>query len=69
MTGFCWGSGQVCSSTSRVLLHDNIKDAVMTRLIERTALLAIGDSLSPEMLAFEGPAMVISFIFLYILSI
>jgi len=57
LTGILWGSGQVCSSTSRVLLQRGIRDKVMERLLERLAAVRIGDSLSAELRAFEGPAM------------
>ena len=33
ITGFLWGSGQVCSATSRVLLHKSLKDAVLARYV------------------------------------
>lgn len=33
LTGILWGSGQVCSATSRVLLHASIKDKVIVRLV------------------------------------
>lgn len=57
ITGILWGSGQVCSATSRVLIHANIHAAVVKRIIERVELLKIGDSLSPDMLAHDGAAM------------
>lgn len=56
--GFLWGSGQVCSSTSRVLLHKSIRTAVLSRLVERVSAVKIGDSLSAEFLANDTtPAM------------
>ena len=54
---FCRGSGQVCSATSRVLIHKDIKEAVMTRLLERVAAIRIGDSLDQSMVDETGPTM------------
>lgn len=31
ITGVLWGSGQVCSSTSRVIVHSTIRAALVTR--------------------------------------
>jgi betaine-aldehyde dehydrogenase len=31
LTGILWGSGQVCSATSRVLVHSSIKDKLIAR--------------------------------------
>lgn len=55
--GILWGSGQVCSATSRVIIHSSIKDKILERLIERVKAVRIGNSLSEELLAYEGPAM------------
>ena len=33
LCGVVWGSGQVCSATSRVLLHRSIKDKVIARWV------------------------------------
>jgi len=57
ITGILWGSGQVCSATSRVLLHANISEAIIKRLLERVAAVKIGASQSEEMLTYEGPSM------------
>jgi betaine-aldehyde dehydrogenase len=57
ITGILWGSGQVCSATSRVLLHADISEAVIKKLLERVAAVKIGASQSEEMLAYEGPCM------------
>lgn len=57
LTGILWGSGQVCSATSRVLLQNGIKDQVLARLKERLALLKIGPSLAPEQKDHQGPTM------------
>jgi betaine-aldehyde dehydrogenase len=57
LTGILWGSGQVCSATSRVLLQKNIKQQVYDRLLERLPLIKIGNSLSEEMQNHQGPTM------------
>ena len=57
MTGILWGSGQVCSATSRVFLHTSIRSLVVARLLARVALVKMGDSLSEEMRKHTGPAM------------
>jgi betaine-aldehyde dehydrogenase len=57
ITGICWGSGQVCSATSRVLLQKGIKESVLARLRERLDGIKIGNSLDAEMLAHQGPTM------------
>ncbi len=57
LTGILWGSGQVCSATSRVLLHRSIRAPVMARLLQCLAAVKMGDSLSAEMLAHQGPCM------------
>jgi betaine-aldehyde dehydrogenase len=57
LTGILWGSGQVCSATSRVLLHKNIRQAVVDRLLERLALIKIGRSLDQDMREHNGATM------------
>lgn len=57
LTGILWGSGQVCSATSRVFVHSSLREAFLSKLVARVQAVKIGDSLSPEMLAFDGPAM------------
>ena len=44
ITGILWGSGQVCSATSRVLLHHSIKQKVLDAVIARIELIKIGKS-------------------------
>lgn len=46
--GFCWNAGQMCSATSRLLVHESIADALLQRL--RSALLAlrVGNPLEQE---------------------
>ena len=57
ITGFVWGSGQVCSATSRVLVHASIKESFMTALVEKLKAIKICDSLSDEVKDFTGPQM------------
>jgi len=56
ITGFCWGSGQVCSATTRVLVHSSIRNALVSRLQDRLAAITIGDSLGDNW-TNEGPIM------------
>jgi len=51
LTGVLWGSGQVCSSTSRVMIHESIEESFMTRLLERIALVKIWNTQSADALA------------------
>ncbi|MFB6106701.1 MAG: aldehyde dehydrogenase family protein [Halobacteriaceae archaeon] len=39
---FTTGAGQVCSAGSRLLVHEDVHDEVLSRLVERTAELSIG---------------------------
>jgi len=58
LTGVMWGSGQVCSSTARVLVHVDVRAAFVEKLLARLPAIAVGDSLSAEMLARgDAPAM------------
>jgi acyl-CoA reductase-like NAD-dependent aldehyde dehydrogenase len=43
---FTW-QGQSCGSTSRLLLHEDIHDAVLARVVERVAALKVGDPADP----------------------
>ncbi|HEX7119323.1 MAG TPA: aldehyde dehydrogenase family protein [Longimicrobiales bacterium] len=49
LDGVLWGAfgttGQRCTATSRLLLHDEIHDAFLERLIERTRALRLGNGL------------------------
>lgn len=47
MFGIFWNQGQVCSATSRVLIHESIYDRVVGRLVEQTGKIVIGDGLEP----------------------
>jgi betaine-aldehyde dehydrogenase len=44
---FAW-SGQSCGSTSRLLLHESLHDAVLKRVLERVADIRLGDPLDPQ---------------------
>jgi betaine-aldehyde dehydrogenase len=57
LTGILWGSGQVCSATSRVYLHESIKQKVLDMVVEKMKGVKIGDSLSTEMKEHQGPTM------------
>jgi len=41
--------GQRCTATSRLIIHEKVYDEVMSKLIERTKALKIGNPLDPEM--------------------
>jgi acyl-CoA reductase-like NAD-dependent aldehyde dehydrogenase len=43
---FAW-AGQSCGSTSRLMLHESIHDAVLERIAARVAALRLGDPLDP----------------------
>ena len=43
-----YSSGQICSNGTRVFVHASIKDVFLKRLIERTALLKIGDPFAED---------------------
>ncbi len=51
LEGVLWGAfgttGQRCTATSRLLLHENIHDAFMETLIRRVNSLKLGDGLKP----------------------
>jgi aldehyde dehydrogenase (NAD+) len=52
LDGVLWGAfgttGQRCTATSRLLLHDDIHDAFLDRLSERTSALRLGSGLDPD---------------------
>lgn len=45
MFGIFWNQGQVCSATSRVLIHEDIYDAVLNRLQTEAQKIKIGNGL------------------------
>ena len=57
LTGILWNSGQVCSATSRVLVHSSIREALLARLVDRVKEIKIGDQQSAEFLEHKGPSM------------
>jgi acyl-CoA reductase-like NAD-dependent aldehyde dehydrogenase len=52
LDGIIWGAfgttGQRCTATSRLILHEKIYDKFMTMLVDRTTKLKIGDGLLPD---------------------
>jgi betaine-aldehyde dehydrogenase len=44
---FAW-QGQSCGSTSRILLHESLHDAVVAKMVEKLGALRIGDPLDPN---------------------
>jgi betaine-aldehyde dehydrogenase len=50
MFGIFWNQGQVCSATSRVLVHESISQRFLDRLVEQARKIAIGDGLAPGVL-------------------
>lgn len=51
LTGILWGSGQVCSATSRVIAHSSLRDALLAALEERISKIQIRDSTGADALA------------------
>jgi aldehyde dehydrogenase (NAD+) len=53
LEGVLWGAfgttGQRCTATSRVILHEKVYDKFMSMLVESTKKLKLGDGLKPEM--------------------
>lgn len=50
MFGVFWNQGQVCSATSRVLVHERIYGALLDRLVSETKRIRIGDGLDEGVL-------------------
>ncbi|OWV97166.1 aldehyde dehydrogenase family protein [Rhizobium sp. R693] len=50
MFGIFWNQGQVCSATSRVLVQDTIYERLLTRLVEETNKITIGNGLDEGVL-------------------
>ncbi|MGB9926951.1 MAG: aldehyde dehydrogenase family protein [Methanosarcina sp.] len=52
LEGVLWGAfgttGQRCTATSRLILHDKIKDEFLERLLAKTRIFRVGDGLLPE---------------------
>ena len=47
LTGFLWGSGQVCSATSRVLVERSVYDKVVEKVLARVAAVQVVDTQKP----------------------
>lgn len=50
MFGIFWNQGQVCSATSRVLVHEAIYERLLGRLVEETTKIKIGNGLDAGVL-------------------
>lgn len=48
MCGIFICAGQICSATSRVLIHDRVYDKVVQRLVEETNKIKLGDALAED---------------------
>jgi betaine-aldehyde dehydrogenase len=48
VAGICWNAGQMCSATSRLLVQDNIADALLQRLKIAFEKLRVGNPLTGE---------------------
>ena len=52
LDGVLWGAfgttGQRCTATSRLILHDKVYDKFMSMLVDRTKKLRLGDGLKPD---------------------
>jgi betaine-aldehyde dehydrogenase len=46
MFGVFWTNGQICSSTSRLLVHKDVAERVLTRLVEVVKTIHVGDPFS-----------------------
>jgi betaine-aldehyde dehydrogenase len=55
--GILWGSGQVCTATSRLLVHSSIKDTVVERIRARMDAVKIGNTGTEEFIQYAGPQM------------
>jgi len=54
MFGCFLNGGQVCSATSRLLVHEKISERLLERLVEETRKIQIGDPLEPENMEKTG---------------
>lgn len=43
IAGFCWNAGQMCSATSRLLVHEAIADSLLQRLSQALERLRVGN--------------------------
>ncbi|PVZ08832.1 MULTISPECIES: aldehyde dehydrogenase family protein [unclassified Pseudomonas] len=47
IAGLCWNAGQMCSATSRLLVHAAIADALLMRLAQALEAMELGEALGP----------------------
>jgi 2-formylbenzoate dehydrogenase len=45
---FAWSQGQSCGSTSRLLLHESVAEAVLARVVKRMEAIRVGSPLDPD---------------------
>lgn len=48
MLGNFYTQGQICTNSTRVFVHESIKDAFVEKLLARTGKLKVGDPLDPD---------------------
>jgi len=48
--GIFWNKGEVCSATSRILVQRNLYDALLTRLVQETEKICIGNGMDEGVL-------------------
>jgi betaine-aldehyde dehydrogenase len=48
MFGCFWTNGQICSATSRLLVHENIADKFVAALVAHAANIKMGDPMDPD---------------------
>ena len=48
----------MCSSTSRVLVHQSLREPLLKLLKERIEQVKVGDALDAELMNHQGPTMV-----------
>ncbi len=54
MFGCFWTNGQICSATSRLLLHENIADQFIKLLVAEASAIVVGDPLDRDNLTRVG---------------
>lgn len=47
IAGLCWNAGQMCSATSRLLVHERIADALLARLAQALDAMVQGEAIGP----------------------
>ncbi|UFH49880.1 aldehyde dehydrogenase family protein [Pseudomonas sp. KNUC1026] len=47
IAGLCWNAGQMCSATSRLLVHEPIADALLARLAQALDAMVLGEAIGP----------------------